>query len=92
MLASAIVSKIQAQFGGTAAANFTDFLVNIGIDTAVPLSAEKFLVTLMNAVSEAESGLPDAQKQNNFGYSIGEGGVYRATIKAIVAIQPNVIG
>jgi hypothetical protein len=92
MQAQAIRLKIDAKFGNDASSAFLALIEAMDLVMLDPLSAEKFLVALMIQVAEAESVLPDNLKQNNFGYSIGEGGSYRATIKAVVDSAPVVIG
>jgi hypothetical protein len=92
MQAQLVRLKLDAQFGNDASTAFLALIEAMDLQIADPLSTEKFLVALMIQVAEAESALPDNLKQNNFGYSIGEGGAYRATIKAVVDSAPVVIG
>jgi hypothetical protein len=91
MLASAVSSQILAKHGIASQTAFNDLLVGMAIDPLSPLSAESFAVKIMESLTTAESSLPDAQKQNNFGYSIGEGGAYRGSIKAAVAASFQVV-
>lgn len=92
MQAQQIRLKLDTKFGNDASTAFLNLVTSMDIDVVDPLSAEKFLVGLMISTAEAETGLPDNLKQNNFGYSIGENGAYRATIKAVVDSAPVVIG
>lgn len=91
MLNSATSSQILLKYGAPAQVAFDNFATAIGVDSLQPASAESLAVKLVEMLTLAETALPDAQKQNNFGYSIGEGGAYRATIKAAVVANFTVM-
>ena len=79
------------KYGAPAQAAFDALSAAIGVDNLAPASAESMSVKLIEMLTLAETALPEAQKQNNFGYSIGEGGAYRATIKAAVVANFTVM-
>lgn len=91
MTATEIGNRIALKYGANAGANWANLIGGMGVAAGGTNSAEKFLVSLMNLVCEAETQLPEAQAQNNFGYNIGEGGAYRATIRAGVSTEITVI-
>lgn len=91
MLNSATSSQILLKYGAPAQVAFDSFCTAIGVDGTQPASAENLSVKLVEMLTSAETALPEAQKQNNFGYSIGEGGAYRATIKAAVIANFSVM-
>jgi hypothetical protein len=84
MLNSATSAQILLKYGAPAQIAFDAFCNAIAVDNVLPASAESLAVKMVEMFTLAETALPEAQKQNNFGYSIGEGGAYRATIKAAV--------
>jgi hypothetical protein len=91
MLNSATSSQFLLKYGAPAQAAYDALSLAIGVDNLVPASAESFAVKLMEMLTMAETALPEAQKQNNFGYGIGEGGAYRGTIKAAVVANFTVM-
>lgn len=91
MLNSATSSQILLKYGAPAQTAFDTLSAAIGVDNILAASAESFSVKLIEMLTLAETALPEAQKQNNFGYSIGEGGAYRATIKAAVVANFTVM-
>ena len=91
MFATNVSNQVALRYNPAAQLAFNGFLSSIGIDSAIPFSAENFAVKMVELLTDAETALPDAQKQNNFGYSIGEGGAYRATIKAAVTTSFQVV-
>lgn len=92
MQASLIANRLSIDYTPATATAFNQLLEEMSILPSENLSSEAFFVGLMRSAATAESQLPDNLKQNNFGYSIGEGGNYRASIKAIVSNAPVVIG
>jgi hypothetical protein len=91
MLNSATSGQILVKYGAPAQSAFDTLCNAMGVDSLAPGSAESFAVKIIEMLTTAETALPDAQKQNNFGYSIGEGGAYRATIKAAVVASFTVM-
>lgn len=84
MLNSATSAQILLKYGAPAQSAFDSFCTSIAVVNSNPASAESFAVKIVEMLTSAETGLPEAQKQNNFGYTIGEGGAYRAQLKAAV--------
>lgn len=84
MLNSATSSQILLKYGAPAQIAFDSFCASIAVDNTASASAENLAVKIVEMLTLAETSLPESQKQNNFGYSIGEGGAYRATLKAAV--------
>lgn len=92
MQATPVIQRFAARYDQGTANNLESMIIEMGIDPSAALSAESFLVKIMTIACEAESALPEAAKQNNFAWTIGEGGQYRATIKAAVQTTTDVIG
>lgn len=91
MLNTATSSQILLKHGAPAQTAFDQLCTAMAITSTAPSSAEDFGVKIMEMLTLAESALPDLQKQNNFSYAIGEGGAYRASIKAVVLASFSVI-
>ena len=86
------LNQFGLRYGGPVQVAFQNLLTAMNTDFASPFSAEDFAVKFLEAFTAAEKSLPDAQKQNNFGYAISEGGAYRGSIKAAVSTNLTVVG
>lgn len=92
MIASEVSDRVLLKYGAAAQGALVTLITEMGVGAGAVNSTEAFIVKLMEMVTAAEANLPDALKQNNFSYSIGEGGLYRGTIKAVVQANYDVIG
>lgn len=92
MLNSATSAQILLKYGTPAQTAFNSLCTEIGVINANPFSAEAFAVKIVEMLTTAESALPTLQKQSNFNYAIGEGGAYRASLKAVVVANFTVQG
>lgn len=92
MLNSATSSQILIKYGTPAQTAFNSLCTEMGLVNTAPFSAESFAVKMVEMLTASEAALPELQKQNNFNYSIGEGGAYRASLKAVVVANFTVQG